>query len=155
MAIIEKTGSFKELAALSDSEETNASRLQVRQYRDLDLFFTKRSRDRDVNVLSNVTAVKRSVRNLILTNFYEKPFHPEIGCGIRGLLFENANPMTSIAIAQAAEDVLNSFEPRVKLFSVEVKPDLDRNAYNMSVKFQVLNAQAELVELNTLLEVLR
>ena len=131
MAIIEKTSSFRDFSAFLDSERQNSSPLQVRQYKDLDLFFTKRSRDRDVNVLTNITAVKRSVRNLILTNFYENPFHP------------------------AAEDVLVSYEPRAKVFSVEVEPDLDRNAYDMSVKFVVVNAAAELVELNVLLEVLR
>ena len=155
MAIIEKTSSFRDFSAFLDSERQNSSPLQVRQYKDLDLFFTKRSRDRDVNVLTNITAVKRSVRNLILTNFYEKPFHPEIGCGVRSLFFENMTPSTSIAIAQAAEDVLVSYEPRAKVFSVEVEPDLDRNAYDMSVKFVVVNAAAELVELNVLLEVLR
>ena len=90
MAVVEKTSSFKSLTALSDAERRNSSSLNGRQYRDLDLFFTKRSTDRDVNTLSNVQAVKRSVRNLILTNFYEKPFHPEIGSGVRELLFENA-----------------------------------------------------------------
>ena len=69
MAIIEKTSSFRDFSAFLDSERQNSSPLQVRQYKDLDLFFTKRSRDRDVNVLTNITAVKRSVRNLILTNF--------------------------------------------------------------------------------------
>ena len=74
MAVVEKTSSFKSLTALSDSEGRNNSSLNGRQYRDLDLFFTKRSTDKDVNTLSNVQAVKRSVRNLVLTNFYEKPF---------------------------------------------------------------------------------
>ena len=115
MATITKTQSFKDLTGLRDAEGTNDSNLNGRQYRDLDLFFAKRSRDKDVNVLSNVTAIKRSVRNLVLTNFYEKPFHPEIGSGVRELLFENANPLTSIAISQAITDVINNYEPRARL----------------------------------------
>tara|TARA_B100001778_G_scaffold326976_1_gene324359 strand:+ start:942 stop:1409 length:468 start_codon:yes stop_codon:yes gene_type:complete len=155
MATVTKTGSFKELTALSDAEGVNNSPLNVKQYKDLDLFFTKRSRDKDVNILTNVTAVKRAVRNLILTNFYEKPFHPEIGCGIRGLLFENATPLTSIALSQAAADVIANYEPRALVLSVDVRPDLDRNAYDMTVTFMVVNQPAEQVSLNVLLEVLR
>ena len=98
MATVEKTQSFRDLTALRDAEGINNSRSNVRQYKDLDMFFTKRSRDRDVNVITNVTAVKRSVRNLILTNFYEKPFHPEIGSNLRGMLFENITPQISLHI---------------------------------------------------------
>ena len=58
MATVEKTRDFRELTALTDAERTNNSPLTVRQYKDLDLFFTKRSRDKDVNVLTNVTAIK-------------------------------------------------------------------------------------------------
>ena len=155
MATVEKTGSFKELTALSDAERTNDSPLNARQYRDLDLFFTKRSKDKDVNILTNIGAVKRSVRNLILTNFYEKPFHPEIGCGIRGLLFEPAGPLTSIAISQAATDVLANYEPRANVIGIDVRPDLDRNAYDMTVNFSVVNQPAELVQVDVLLEELR
>tara|TARA_B100000073_G_C23686191_1_gene554569 strand:- start:666 stop:1133 length:468 start_codon:yes stop_codon:yes gene_type:complete len=155
MATVEKTASFKELTALNDSERTNNSPLNAREYRDLDLFFTKKSVNRDVNILTNIAAVKRSVRNLILLNFYEKPFHPEIGCGIRGLLFEPAGPLTSIAISQAATDVLANYEPRANVLGIDVKPDLDRNAYDMTVNFTVINQPAELVQVDVLLEVLR
>ena len=90
-----------------------------------------------------------------MLNFYEKPFHPEIGCGIRGLLFEPAGPLTSIAISQAAEDVLTNYEPRANVLGIDVSPDLDRNAYDMTVNFTVVNQPAELVQVDVLLEVLR
>jgi len=154
MATVEKTANFKDLSALDDSESTNDSLFFVQKYRDLDLFFTKRSRDKDINILTNVIAIKRSVRNLVLTNFYEKPFHPEIGCGIRGLLFENASPLTSIALSQACRDVIASYEPRANNVDVKVKPDLDRNAYEMTIRFTIFNAPTDLVEINVLLEVL-
>ena len=102
MAVVTKTQSFKELTGLRDAERQNNSSLNSRQYRDLDLFFAKRSSDSDVNVLNNVSAIKRSVRNLVLTNFYEKPFHPEIGSGVRDLLFEIASPITSLNPTLAA-----------------------------------------------------
>ena len=155
MATIERTGSFKELTALRDAERNNESTLNVKTYRDLDLFFTRRSRDSDVNVLTNVTAVKRSVRNLILTNFYEKPFHPEIGSGVRDLLFEIVSPLTAIALAQSVEDVINNYEPRALLLGVDVIDNIDANAYDITVTFEVINAPGEIVQLDVLLEALR
>ena len=155
MATVEKTRDFRELTALTDAERTNNSPLTVRQYKDLDLFFTKRSRDKDVNILTNVTAIKRSVRNLILTNFYEKPFHPEIGSGIRGLLFENVSPLTTIALSQAATDVIANYEPRAVVIAIDVTPDLDRNAYDMKVTFSIRTQPNNIVSINVLLEVLR
>tara|TARA_B100000035_G_scaffold201916_1_gene172724 strand:- start:3 stop:470 length:468 start_codon:yes stop_codon:yes gene_type:complete len=155
VATVERTGSFKELTALRDAERQNDSTLNVKTYRDLDLFFTRRSRDSDVNVLTNVTAVKRSVRNLILTNFYEKPFHPEIGSGVRDLLFEIVSPLTAIALAQSVEDVINNYEPRALLLGVDVIDNIDANAYDITVTFEVINAPGEIVQLDVLLEALR
>ena len=155
MAVVEKTSSFKDLTALSDAERRNNSSLNGRQYRDLDLFFTKRSTDRDVNTLSNVQAVKRSVRNLVLTNFYEKPFHPEIGSGVRDMLFEPMTPITANILARKIEDVIENFEPRAKLIGVRAQPDLDRNAYEVTVEFYVINTPTELVDLTVMLERLR
>jgi phage baseplate assembly protein W len=155
VSTVERTGSFKELTALRDAERNNESTLNVKTYRDLDLFFTRRSRDSDVNVLTNVTAVKRSVRNLILTNFYEKPFHPEIGSGVRDLLFEIVSPLTAIALAQSVEDVINNYEPRALLLGVDVIDNIDANAYDITVTFEVINAPGEIVQLDVLLEALR
>ena len=140
---------------VSDAENKNNSSLNSRVYSDLDLFFTKRSVDKDVNTLTNVQAIKRSVRNLVLTNFYEKPFHPEIGCGVRGLLFENASPLTSIALSQACEDVIANYEPRARTIGVDIIPKLDSNSYDLTINFTIVNAPSELVSLNILLEVLR
>ena len=155
MATVERTGSFKELTALRDAERQNDSTLNVKTYRDLDLFFTRRSRDSDVNVLTNITAVKRSVRNLVLTNFYEKPFHPEIGSGVRDLLFEIVSPLTAIALAQSVEDVINNYEPRALLLGVDVIDNIDANAYDITITFEVINIPGEIVQLDVLLEALR
>ena len=155
MATVEKTQSFKQLTALRDAESINDSTLNSKRYSDLDLFFTKKSSNKDVNALTNITAIKRSVRNLILTNFYEKPFHPEIGAGVRDLLFENATPLTSIAISQSVQDVIENYEPRAIIKNVLVNAQLDRNAYDVQIVFTVLNSPTELIELNVPLEILR
>tara|TARA_Y100000817_G_scaffold296389_1_gene271874 strand:+ start:303 stop:758 length:456 start_codon:yes stop_codon:yes gene_type:complete len=151
MAVARTRNSF----TVSDAENRNNSSLNSRVYSDLDLFFTKRSVDKDVNTLTNVQAIKRSVRNLVLTNFYEKPFHPEIGSGVRELLFEIASPLTSLAISQAVTDVINNYEPRASLNFVDVNAQLDNNAYDISINFSIVNGPPESVDLALTMELIR
>ena len=139
----------------TDSQSTNFSDRNVREYTDLDLFFGKKSPSNDVNKVTNIQAVKRSVRNLILTNHYEKPFHPEIGSGVRGMLFELMTPLTAQILTKKIEDVIENFEPRARLISVRAIPDLDRNAYECRIEFYVVNMPTELVDLTVFLERLR
>jgi len=155
--------SFKDAQGLNNIERN------VRQYRDLDLFFIKKklsSKDSDgvvtvsgaksdIETVTDITAVKRSIRNLVLTNHYEKPFHPEIGCGVRELLFELMTPLTAHLLTRKVEDVITQYEPRAQLVGVRATPDLDRNAYELTIEFYVLNAPTELVDLTVLLERLR
>jgi len=155
--------SFKDAQALNDIERN------VRQYKDLDLFFTKKklsSKDSDgavtvsgaksdIEKVTDITAVKRSIRNLVLTNHYEKPFHPEIGCGVREILFELMTPISAHLLTRKVEDVITEYEPRAQLVGVKSTPDIDRNAYELTIEFYVLNAPSELVDLTILLERLR
>ena len=138
----------------AQSRNINADR-DSQVYRDLDLFFSKRSTSSDISKVQGVQAVKRSVRNLILTNIYEKPFHPEIGSGIRDLLFEPLSPITAFVLSQRVEDVIENFEPRARLVGVRALPDLDRNSYEISIEFYVQNAPTELIDTTVLLERLR
>ena len=142
------------MSAYTDAQANNNITRNVKQYRDLDLFFRRKS-DNDVNKVTDIEAVKRSVRNLVLLNSYEKPFHPEIAGDVRGLLFENMTPLTSAVIARKIQDVIENFEPRARLVGVNTTPNFDRNAYNVGVYFYVVNAPTELVEVNQLLERLR
>ena len=148
-------GAPSDWAGFTDAQSKNFSDRNVRTYTDLDLFFGKKTPSNDVNKVTNIQAVKRSIRNLVLTNFYEKPFHPEIGCGVRGLLFELMDPITAYSIAKNVEIVIENFEPRARLVGVKAIPDLDRNSYELSVEFYVANAPTELVDLTIFLERLR
>ena len=141
--------------AYTDAQGQNDIDRNVRQYRDLDLFFAKTQGSKDVRKVTDIAAVKRSVRNLILLNNYEKPFHPEIGSGIRDMLFENMSNMTAFILAKKIEDVIENFEPRVRLIGVRADPNLDRNEYEVTIEFFVVNAPTELVDLTVFLEVLR
>mgnify|MGYP001222519640 FL=1 len=143
------------MVGLLDAESTNLSTRNSRQYTDLDLFFSKVSSTKDVNKMKNVSAVKRSVRNLVLTNHYEKPFHPEIGSGVRGILFEPMTPVTAVILTEHIENVIENYEPRARLIGVRALPNLDRNAYEVSVEFFVVNAPTELIEMTMMLEVAR
>ena len=141
--------------ATYDAQQTNDSDRVVKEYVDLDLFFGKKSSNSDIQDLTNVKAVKRSIRNLILTNHYEKPFHPEIGSGVRDILFENMTPVTSIILAKKIEDVILNFEPRARLVGVRAEPILDRNSYEVTIEFYIVNQPTELVDLSVMLERLR
>ena len=143
------------MSAYRDAQANNDITRNVRQYTDLDLFFGKKSSDSDISKVTNIQAVKRSVRNLVLLNVYEKPFHPEIAGGVREMLFENMTPITAQIIAKQVENVINNFEPRAKLVGVRVQPDLDRNLYELTIEFYVVNAPTELVDMSVMLERLR
>ena len=142
-------------AAGGDAQVNNDTSRNVRQYNDLDLFFSKKSGSNDVTQITDIQAVKRSIRNLVLTNFYEKPFHPEIGSGIRDMLFKNMTPITAVVLARKVEDVIENFEPRARLISVRSLPNLDRNEYEVTIEFFVVNTPTELVDMTVFLEVLR
>ena len=142
-------------SAFTDAQSQNDISRNVRQYRDLDLFFSRKQGSDDVNKVTDIEAVKRSVRNLVLTNFYEKPFHPEIGSGVRDMLFENMSPITASVLTKKVEDVIENFEPRARLTSVRALPNLDRNEYEITIEFFVVNAPTELVDMTVFLEVLR
>ena len=140
--------------AIYDAQSQNTAR-STRQYVDLDLFFGKKTSDKDIQKLTDVQAVKRSIRNLVQLNVYEKPFHPEISGGIREMLFEPMSQITAIILARKVEDVIKNFEPRARLVGVRSLPDFDRNAYEISVEFYVVNTPTELVDVSIMLERLR
>ena len=142
------------MSAYTDAQANNDISRNVKQYRDLDLFFSKKS-NKDVNKVTDIEAVKRSVRNLILLNTFEKPFHPEISGDVRGMLFENMTPLVSAVIARKIQDVIENFEPRARLTGVRAIPDYDRNSYSVTIEFYVVNTPTELVDLTIFLERLR
>ena len=141
--------------AIYDASNTNKSKKSVRSFfKDLDLDFTRNIVTNDVVKIEDVNAVKRSVKNLIQTNNYERPFHPELGCGIRELLFENFTPLTGIFIRRKVEEVITNYEPRARLSQVTVNEQPDRNGIEVTVYFYVMNIP-EPVSVSTLLQRIR
>lgn len=114
-------------------------------YRDLDLDFFVNPSTKDILKKVGVEAIKRSVRNLILTNKWERPFASGLGSGIRNLLFENASPLVSIEISQKIQDLLRAYEPRIRVTNVDVSDDIDNNGYNIRLEYIILNRELPVI----------
>ena len=142
------------MSAGYDAQLQNTTSREVRQYSDLDLFFGKKTSDNDISKVTDVEAVKRSIRNLVQLNTFDKPFHPEISGGVREMLFENMTPLTALNLQRKIEEVLNNFEPRAKITQILADPDIDRNGYRLEIKFYVIGIQNP-ITVETFLERLR
>ena len=122
-----------------------------RQWIDLDLDFVNHPITKDIVRKTNVEAVKRAVRNLILTNRYDKHFHPEIDGGVTRHLFGLSTAHTKHDIEIAVKTCLRNYEPRVIVDNVIVSGDLDKNGFNVSIFFTVINTP-EPIEISLFLE---
>ena len=142
------------MATYDAGSVTNRSKRSARIYKDLNLDFQQNTATKDIQKMLDVESVKRSVRNLINLNYYEKPFHPEIGSNLRGLLFENITPQISHYIGKQIEMLIKNYEPRCRLVDVSNRPNLDKNGYSVSISFYVVNTPNPVV-VETFLERLR
>lgn len=139
-------------SAYIDAQTTNLSKRSARVYKDLNLNFLAHPVKKDIQRLYDIESVKRSVRNLVNLNKFDKPFHPEIFAGVRELLFEPVSPFVIDILQSQIESVLNVYEPRIDLSSVIVTDNSDRNEYIITIEFFVINTPAELVTLETILQ---
>jgi len=122
-----------------DATQTNESTRSSKIFKDLNLDFQQNTATKDIQKITDVESVKRSVRNLINTNHYEKPFHPEIGSNLRGMLFELMSPQMNHLITKQIENLINNYEPRCRLVQVHTQPEFERNGYNVQISFYVQN----------------
>jgi uncharacterized protein len=111
----------------------------TRQYSDLNLLFTSHPSTADVTKKLDEEAIKASLRNLISTRNYERPFHPEIGCQIYSLLFENFTPVTRQVMKKTIFQVINKFEPRVQVLDVIIRDMVDNNSISVDIIFKIIN----------------
>lgn len=110
-----------------------------RDYSDLDLDFIAHPITGDVVKKIGPDAVARSIRNLVMTNYYDRPFRSQIGSNAIKMLFENIGPLTAINLETAIAEVITNFEPRARLIGVKVKSDPDNNGYAAKIAFYVQN----------------
>lgn len=111
-----------------------------RTFRDLDLNFNIHPVKKDINTFSNEYAVINSIKNLVLTNHYERPFQPELGSNLRRLLFENVDSVIAAVIENEIVETINNFEPRAQVSKVTAVPAPDENRYNIELEFFVINS---------------
>ena len=137
-----------------DATTTNKSKRSNRIYSDLNLSFTKNPVTKDVSKLHDIVAIKRSVKNIILTNKYERPFNPDFGCNLRGYLFENITDPLMIAIKDRVTLAIEEYEPRVSVEDVVVSEDGTNNGINIMVSFVVQGVE-EPVTVSTFLQRVR
>ena len=111
----------------------------TRTFSDFDFNFTAHPVTGDLVRRYDEDAIKQSVKNLLLTRNFERPFHSDIGSPIRQLLFDLPGPMFVAMMRKAIIDVINNYEPRVNILDLEVLDDLDSNAVNVTLTFSIIN----------------
>ena len=136
--------------AIYDSTQSNESKRSSRIYKDLNLDFSFNSATKDIQKITDVEAVKRSVRNLINLNHYEKPFHPEVGSNLRAMLFELMTPQMNHVISKQIQKLITNYEPRARLDQVIVTESDDRNSLEVRVIFYCMNVANPVTVLTTL-----
>ena len=143
----------------TDAESVNNSKRSTFIYKDLNLYFTRNPVTSDVSTVTDVQDIKRAVRNIVLLNPGEKPFHPEIGTGIRGALFENFTPPILQAMRDRIEAVVTRYEPRVTVQSVSFgDPDsqrMDNNELRCQITFVINNVPQDIHEVDLMLQRVR
>ena len=112
-------------------------------WRDLDLNFVPHPIRKDLVPLKDDNAIKQAVKNLLVSNFFDRPFQPDLGANLRGLLFEPADYITRIDIKDGIQNVLTQYEPRIQLLNIEVKDLSDQNAYRVIVVFRIKEYDTE------------
>lgn len=111
----------------------------TRLYSDFDLDFKPHPLTGDVIMKYDEAAIKRAIKQLVLLNAHEKPFHPEIASSVREMLFEPMSRNTAIGIESRVEFLIKQFEPRAELISVEAEPDYAANSYEVTIKYRIKN----------------
>lgn len=126
----------------------------TKRYTDLNLLFTSNPVTGDVTKKVNEEAIKASVKNLIQTKNYERPFHPEIGSQAYSLLFENYSPVIAQILKKTIFDVINKFEPRVTVLDVELQELPDNNELGVDITF-LINSSEDPITLKTTIQRVR
>jgi len=128
--------------------------VKKRQYTDLDLAFKAHPVTGDIVKTKDINAIIGAVKNLIYTNFYERPFQPQIGSNLRRLLFDPIDSFTTNSIATDLRNTITNYEPRVQIEAIDVSPDYENNGYNVSLTFFIQN-DPEPIQINFYLERVR
>ena len=146
--------STENLSDFNVSGQRTALVSRGKQYADLDLSLIPHPNKKDIIPLTDIDAVRNSIKNLVLTGRYERPFQPELSSGVYSLLFENSSPDILFMLKSYIRNVISKYEPRVSDLYVEVKDDSDNNAYYITITFNIISVDTE-AEIQLYLERIR
>lgn len=123
-------------------------------FKDFDINFSNNPLTNDVSSKLDIHAINQSLKNLVSTDRYERPFYPQIGCNLRNILFEPMDEITKRDLQDALKYTIKNFEPRVKLIDVIAQDLPDQNSYQVSVRYEV-RATSFQTQFDTILKRLR
>ena len=125
---------------MSKTQTLTANTIKKVVYSDFFTDFSAHINTGQLNKKTNADAVKQSIRNLLLTDMYERPFQPDIGCNLKKILFENFTPDTQLLAKKYIEETINIYEPRAILMNVRVAPNIDGNLLQCTIVFRIINS---------------
>ena len=134
--------------------QNESPKFQIKKYIDIDLNFGLNPFTKDIMMKKGDASIKQSVKNLVLGRLGERPFQPNIGSQVYNVLFDNIEPQTTMVLQTTIENVINTFEPRVVLSSVDCVADHDNYGYVVSIQFTLIN-DPETITVDFFLEWLR
>ena len=138
-----------------DAQSVNNSPRDNFIYKDISLYFTRNPVTSDVSTVTDIQDIKRAVRHLVLLNPGEKPFHPEIGTGVRAALFQNFTAPIKALLSSRVQEQLRKYEPRIEVTNVSFNDNLDNNELSCKIEFNVINAPQQTEEVDIFLQRLR
>ena len=138
-----------------DAQSVNNSPRDNFLYKDISLYFTRNPVTSDVSTVTDIQDIKRAVRHLVLLNPGEKPFHPEIGTGVRAALFQNFTAPIKALLSSRIQEQLRKYEPRIEVTNVSFNDNIDNNELSCKIEFNVRNAPQQTEEVDIFLQRLR
>ena len=138
-----------------DAQSVNNSPRDNFIYKDISLYFTRNPVTSDVSTVIDIQDIKRAVRHIVLLNPGEKPFHPEIGTGVRAALFQNFTAPIKALLSSRIQEQLRKYEPRVEVTNVSFNDNIDNNELSCKIEFNVRNAPQQTEEVDIFLQRLR
>ena len=138
-----------------DAQSVNNSKRDNFLYKDISLYFTRNPVTSDITTVTDIQDIKRAVRHIVLLNPGEKPFHPEIGTGVRAALFQNFTAPIKALLSSRVQEQLRKYEPRIEVTNVSFNDNIDNNELSCKIEFNVRNAPQQTEEVDIFLQRLR
>ena len=138
-----------------DAQSVNNSSRDNFLYKDISLYFTRNPVTSDVTTVTDIQDIKRAVRHIVLLNPGEKPFHPEIGTGVRAALFQNFTAPIKALLSSRIQEQLRKYESRIEVTNVSFNDNIDNNELSCKIEFNVRNAPQQTEEVDIFLQRLR